>query len=200
MSAEEAASHPQRSILLSALTGRPISLIDERSIRLDGSDRFLLASDGLLSLSGSEIAAIASELDDAEPGRLVAALLAAVEAKGQADQDNCTIVVIRGASPTRRRSRARGITFLAFGMILLVSALAVGLWKWNHPRPAPAGVSGPGPILPAPRSADVSGRPAPRSPAPTVAADPAQARGESTAAKPAKAKPAAAPRRPREKP
>lgn len=131
MSAEEAASHPQRSILLSALTGQAISLIDERSIALDGNDRFLLASDGLLSLSAPEIAAIAAERSDPDLDRLVTSLLAAVDAKGLADQDNCTIVAIRGRPLRRRRSLARGLTFLAFGLILIGAALAAFLWRWR---------------------------------------------------------------------
>jgi serine/threonine protein phosphatase PrpC len=131
MSADEAASHPQRSILLSALTGRAISLIDERSIPLDGNDQFLLASDGLLSLSSPEIAAIAAGESDPDPDWLVNSLLAAVDAKGLPDQDNCTIVAIRGRSWRRRRSLARGLTFLAFGVILLGVALAAFLWRWG---------------------------------------------------------------------
>lgn len=130
MSAEEAASHPQRSILLSALTGRAIALIDERSIRLEGEDRFLLASDGLLSLSGSEIAAIAAETEEREAEELVASLLSAVDAKGKVDQDNITIAVIRSSSPGRpRRSGPGGMRLLAVGLMLLVVTLAIVLWK-----------------------------------------------------------------------
>lgn len=187
MSAEAAASHPQRSILLSALTGRAISLIDERSIRLDGNEQFLLASDGLLSLSGSVIAALAAGLDDPDPGRLVASLLAAVEAQGHSDQDNCTIVVVRGAAPVpQRRSRMRGVIFLAFGTILLVVTLSIVLWKWNGLGLAPAGVSRPAATSPAARPADV-----PRRPSRTTVADPSRARTGSAAAGAAAAKPTA---------
>lgn len=133
MSTEEAASHPQRSILLSALTGRAIALIDERSIPLEGNGQFLLASDGLLSLSGSEIAAIAAEMEDGEPERLVDSLLSAVDAKDRVDQDNCTIAVIRGSSPSRRRrSKPRGMRLLAIGLMLLAVTLAIVLWGSNH--------------------------------------------------------------------
>lgn len=198
MSAEEAASHPQRSILLSAITGRPIALIDERSIPLGGNDQFLLASDGLLSLSGSEIAAAAAELGDTDPERLVASLLAAVDAKGLADQDNCTIVCIRGSSPIGpRRSRARGMTFLAFGLILLVVTIGIVLSNRDQPRPAPAGDSGPRAKLPEARSGGVSGRPVAAPPSRRIAAEPARTVKGPAAAEPTAAKPISGPPSPR---
>ncbi len=194
MSVEEAASHPQRSILLSALTGRAISLIDERSIPLHGNDRFLLASDGLLSLSGSEIAAAAAGLDDPDPARLVASLLSAVEAKSQSDQDNCTIVAVRGPAAVRqRRSRARGMAFLALGTILLAGALAAVLWDWDRPKLASADVPRPRAIPPAASTSPVSSRPAADPASPAKVADPAPARKKAAAVKPAPAKPKAAP-------
>src|SRR5688500_4847696 len=53
MSEEEAARHPQRNALRSALIGEPIPHTDVREtpVRLKAGDKFVLASDGLQTLS-----------------------------------------------------------------------------------------------------------------------------------------------------
>jgi serine/threonine protein phosphatase PrpC len=98
MSAAAARNHPQRSLLLSAVTGSPLALIDERSVPLGGADRFLIASDGLLTLGAATLSRIAAETRDSTPETLVSALLAAVEAAADPFQDNCMIVAIQTAS------------------------------------------------------------------------------------------------------
>jgi serine/threonine protein phosphatase PrpC len=117
MTIEEAASHPGRGVLLSALTGRAVSLMDERSVPIEPRDRFVLASDGLLTLRIEEVTAIVNGASEATPAQLAPALMAAVEARQSAEQDNVTIIVV---APVRagRRSRATGLLLIAAGLVL----------------------------------------------------------------------------------
>jgi serine/threonine protein phosphatase PrpC len=95
MSVAEARHHPQRSLLLSAVTGRPLDLVDEQSVELGGEDGFVIASDGLLTLDSASISRIAGESRGTSPQALVSALLAAVEEAAHPFQDNTTIVAVR---------------------------------------------------------------------------------------------------------
>jgi protein phosphatase len=94
MSEEEAARHPQRNALRSALIGEPIPHTDVREtpVRLKPGDKFVLASDGLQTLSNREIAAILGEEADALD--LARKLLRAVEEKRRRGQDNTTVIVV----------------------------------------------------------------------------------------------------------
>ncbi|MCK7461533.1 MAG: protein phosphatase 2C domain-containing protein [Sphingobacterium sp.] len=60
ISAVEAASHPDRNALISAVTGEDLELVDlsRQPCTLKPSDQILLASDGVLTLSEQEIAAV----------------------------------------------------------------------------------------------------------------------------------------------
>ena len=82
ISASEAKEHHNRNALRSALTGAKIDLIDLRSepLELQAGDWVLIASDGICSLEGDEMAD---------------GLIAAVVRKGVAGQDNTTVVAIR---------------------------------------------------------------------------------------------------------
>jgi protein phosphatase len=94
LSPEEAARHPHRNALRSALIGEPIPKTDlrESPIRLRPGDKFLLASDGLQTLTDQEIAAILEE--DADALDLARKLLRAVEEKNRRGQDNTTAIVV----------------------------------------------------------------------------------------------------------
>ncbi|MCW5772337.1 MAG: serine/threonine-protein phosphatase [Rhodospirillaceae bacterium] len=94
LSPEEAARHPHRNALRSALIGEPIPKTDlrESPIRLKPGDKFVLASDGLQTLSEQEIAAILRE--DADALDLARKLLRAVDEKKLRGQDNTTAIVV----------------------------------------------------------------------------------------------------------
>ncbi len=94
MTEEEAARHPHRNALRSALIGEPIPHTDVREtpVRLKAGDKFILASDGLQTLSNREIAAIVEQ--DADAIDLARKLLRAVEQKRRRGQDNTTVIVV----------------------------------------------------------------------------------------------------------
>ncbi|MBT5331937.1 MAG: serine/threonine-protein phosphatase [Porticoccaceae bacterium] len=86
MSAEDAATDPNRHSLRSSLSGDEIKLIDEREtpFELQVGDCLLLASDGLETLPEQKIL----DLWQSEPDRYIEMLLDAVEQAGKENQDN----------------------------------------------------------------------------------------------------------------
>ncbi|MEN8218957.1 MAG: protein phosphatase 2C domain-containing protein [Pseudomonadota bacterium] len=89
---DEVAVHPDRNMLRSALVGAIIEMVDQSSAPLEPGARVLLASDGILSLSETEIADILGQ--SLSVNELVKKLLGAVENKGKQYQDNTTALVV----------------------------------------------------------------------------------------------------------
>ncbi len=87
-----AARHSLRNMLLSAITGAEIKLIDQSSIKSCPGDRILLASDGILTLPEPKIAKILSK--NLPSNQLVKNLLDAVSKKMNDNQDNTTALVL----------------------------------------------------------------------------------------------------------
>lgn len=116
ISASEAKQHANRNALRSALTGSKIDLIDLRDapLELRPGDWILLASDGICSLEGDEIADIVYNYRQSTPEEMADGLIAAVVKKGVAGQDNTTVVAVRvdqapeaGTDVTTRRVAVR---------------------------------------------------------------------------------------------
>ena len=101
MDEETARTHPQRNCLTSALTGKDIPELDcpERRMELEDGDIIVLASDGLQSVSEEDIASIVDEAAHRESRDIAAALIDAVAAAGEPDQDNTSVVVLRVYQP-----------------------------------------------------------------------------------------------------
>ncbi|QQS54911.1 MAG: serine/threonine-protein phosphatase [Candidatus Competibacteraceae bacterium] len=129
ISAADASRHPARNALVSAITGEEIELVDlprhPYPLRR-GGDQVLLASDGLLTLSENEIAALLTRARGGEPCRR---LLEAVETHQCPHQDNVTVLWAAAADrPPVAWRRLGGRTPL---LVLLVAALlAVGGTWW----------------------------------------------------------------------
>ena len=89
---EEAAVHPQRSIITRALGPEDVVEPDTLTVPARGGDLFLLCSDGLTSMIGEdEIAAVLASTDDIE-----AAGRALVDCANEAGgKDNITVVLFR---------------------------------------------------------------------------------------------------------
>jgi serine/threonine protein phosphatase PrpC len=86
-----------RSVLVSALTGRDIEEIDNpaHDVALEIGDVVLLASDGLNTLSDTEIALAIDQSYDRGAETIAAALVQMVIERGLPRQDNATVVVSR---------------------------------------------------------------------------------------------------------
>ena len=136
---EEAISHPNRNVLRSALMGESLAMIDTSNVPtpLCKGDIVILASDGLLSLSESEIAAVVIKHPEATAENLAQTLIAAVQSKKKPRQDNATVQVVivpnflgvPGASKRRLR------WFLGVLVAVVIVAICSLAWqeKWAVP-------------------------------------------------------------------
>ena len=95
LSAEEAATHPHRSILSRALGTEALARIDEFEVDLRAGDVLLLCSDGLSGAVSAE--ALRKALGRADPDDAAAQLIA--EARKHGGPDNITAVVLRLDEP-----------------------------------------------------------------------------------------------------
>ena len=98
MTEEEAAQDPRRNWLNSAVMGGTIEMIDPpgpsaQPVAVEESDRVVLASDGLLTLSKEKIADILEKTRDASLEDSAAALIQAVEEAEHPYQDNVTVLL-----------------------------------------------------------------------------------------------------------
>lgn len=94
---EEARNSSSRNVLLSALTGDPISRVDQsKSGRpLANGDWIILASDGLETLAPDEILSVVLSNSASTAKQMCGLLLDAVEAREKPAQDNATVMAIR---------------------------------------------------------------------------------------------------------
>lgn len=86
-----------RSVLVSALTGRDIEEIDNpaHDVALEIGDVVLLASDGLNTLSDTEIALAIDQMYDRGAATIASTLVQMVTDRGLPRQDNATVIVSR---------------------------------------------------------------------------------------------------------
>lgn len=98
ISAADAARHPDRNALVSAITGDEPELVDlpQRAFALERGDQILLASDGVLTLSEAEIAAVLAGVQAGQSP--CQPLLAAVAERQRLHQDNITVLWARSAA------------------------------------------------------------------------------------------------------
>ena len=128
---EEAAGHRDRNALRSAVSGAPIDLVDvtDEPESLRRGDVLLLASDGLLTLTESEIAALVTSQKSEGARAIVSKLLEAVSDKNKRRQDNTTVaaVLIEQSSNSGVRRRETSSRRLALGVSAAVISLLVGM-------------------------------------------------------------------------
>lgn len=98
---EQARTHPHRNCLTSALTGQDIPELDcpARRIDLMDGDTVLIASDGIGVLGEEAIAEILAFCAGSDSREIAEALVRGVEACGDPEQDNTSVVVIRVQRP-----------------------------------------------------------------------------------------------------
>lgn len=93
MSQEEADASPNRHALTSALTGYEIPFLEQSQIKLEDDDIFILASDGLHTLSQRQIETII--LNSVKPQEIADILVESIEKKGMPNQDNTVVLVFQ---------------------------------------------------------------------------------------------------------
>lgn len=97
LTAEEAAHHPDRHTLQSALMGQDIHLIDAPAdaFELHAGDLVIAASDGLFSLTHSQIEELLAFGRHTTADKIADALLFAIRRVNHERQDNATIGVVK---------------------------------------------------------------------------------------------------------
>jgi len=95
VTAEEARSHPHRSVVLRSLTADQVPRPDLQWVDVHEGDRILLCSDGLTDFVGQED--VARLLGEGDPQAAVEALVAAALAAGGRDNVTCVVAdVVEG--------------------------------------------------------------------------------------------------------
>jgi len=114
------------NMLQSVLNGDPIPLIDARPKprRLRSGDLVIVASDGLLTLEASEIAAVAARHADAGAEAVTHGLLAEVVSRGKSNQDNCTVLVALAPIAAEHRTRWPAIVAATLAIVVTIGYLA----------------------------------------------------------------------------
>ena len=157
---EEAAEHPDRHSITSALMGKDIEKVDLQSDQLAPGELLLMASDGVQTLSdvtGGEIETILKR-EAADLEKAVGCLLTAIEERGNEYQDNATVILIQPAAqgslmhpknasrevkiPTTLRLEPKTapstsrllVLALALVMIAAISAASWHFWPRDSPQ------------------------------------------------------------------
>jgi PPM family protein phosphatase len=100
ITAEEAAHHPDRHALRSAIAADPLEIYELRDLPfyLEPGDIILAASDGLASLTPDVLTAQLRHNSEKSADQIAATLLAAVNEVGKEKQDNATVAIIRNSA------------------------------------------------------------------------------------------------------
>ncbi len=100
ISAADAEQHPHRHALRSALTGEPIPQVDlpEEDCEIGPGDWIIVGSDGLLTLSESQIAETLDRNSKMGPEGVAKALIDAIAMEHRPNQDNATVIVANASS------------------------------------------------------------------------------------------------------
>lgn len=129
MSEEDALNEPMRNSLRSVVKGEEIAIIDlpETTFALQASDILLLASDGLQTLSNTQITDILSKHQHNNDLNVIAnELLAAVKAKKQPKQDNVSVIIYKlPDSKSEPRSSSSTPWYLNTITLFIISVFAL---------------------------------------------------------------------------
>lgn len=89
---EEARANPKKNALRSALVGKSIPLIDERSISLDEGDILIFATDGIDTLTIDQLQDVVTAHKSQSPEAMTQAILRSVDDAEKPNQDNTTVL------------------------------------------------------------------------------------------------------------
>ena len=176
LSRDAVASHPDRDALTSFLGMAKIPKVDAnlRPLRLALGDRLLLCSDGIHGVL-NEAEMKQSLAADAQAAADV--LIAAVKSKALDNQDNATAALLACQAEDARAAVGSGslkrsikpLSRAVLGVLLLL-AVALGLWHWRDPALRLLGFAqAPDPVAPEAATAAVPPQPPPAPEVPTTA-------------------------------
>lgn len=126
---QEAENYPSKNALRSALMGNDIPLIDapETPLQLYSDDVILIASDGILSLSLSEILSLITKNFSAGAEGISNSLIASIKDRKKKNQDNTTIQVIKIPDhfPTKPNKKFKLIAYILSALTITLLSLGV---------------------------------------------------------------------------
>lgn len=94
ISIDEAARHPDRRALTSAVQGTALGDVAQSRFELESGDVVLLATDGLATLSEPQISAACAERASDGAARVAETLIEQIDKAGLERQDNATVIVV----------------------------------------------------------------------------------------------------------
>ena len=100
LTADEAAVHPQRSIITRSIGTDPTVNVDVYPVELTAGDRLLLCSDGLTDMVHTEAIAATLRRED-DPNRAATALVDAANLAGGVDNITVVVVAVTDEAPSR---------------------------------------------------------------------------------------------------
>ncbi len=95
MTEEQAANHPERNQVTSAVMGYEVALLDMNAIEARPGDLFLLASDGIESATETELLQLCQQFADADAQALAEQVIQYVDQLDRPYQDNATLAVLK---------------------------------------------------------------------------------------------------------
>jgi protein phosphatase len=97
MSREKARADPRRNQLRSAVAGRAIAMVDlcDAPLQLQPGDLVMLASDGVETLTGDELAGLLQDAETPALDTLAGKVMAGIEAAAASNQDNASLILYR---------------------------------------------------------------------------------------------------------
>ncbi len=122
ISSSEALAHPDRHALRSAVSGGQIELIDSsrEPVALQTGDVVILASDGLLTLTLSEIGSIVGAQAIGNAQSIVSALMKAVASKNKPKQDNTTVQVFIARHDMGKPTTSSRLSWWLIGLAVVI--------------------------------------------------------------------------------
>ena len=130
MTAQDAATDPNRHALRSAVVGDEIPLVDVSThpVPIHEDDCMMLGSDGLFTLDEDQLTGILSKLKETSTAEVVDTIVQAVDDAGRSRQDNTTVLIYALAGSktgsTRSPTRRMRVRIIAMGVLLVSLALA----------------------------------------------------------------------------
>ena len=105
----EANRHPDRDALTSAVQGKPLAQISQETLSVEQGDVVLLASDGIATLNGHELASICDACSGQPVESITDTVIRRIETRNKPGQDNATIVAVRCSASTNAKCTGAGV-------------------------------------------------------------------------------------------
>mgnify|MGYP000262364089 CR=1 FL=1 len=118
ITAEQSRNHPNRNVLVSALTGNRIALIDQGNCKIAEHSQVMLATDGLDTLLPSEISQAIEQSKN--PTKAIREILSKIQNQMLPDQDNTAIILTDRQQLKMTASREQKPLFSSRVLILLI--------------------------------------------------------------------------------